>query len=74
METPTKNKKFSSHEEYFQSASPNALPLLISIQQMVENLLPNAKPCISYNIPAFKEKRTFFILRPLKIILEYTPH
>lgn len=66
METPIKNKKFSSQEEYFQSASPQALPLLISIQQKVENLLPSATRCISYNIPAFKEKRTFFYFAAFK--------
>lgn len=66
MATPTQNKKFSSHEEYFQSVSPNALPLLISIQQKVENLLPNTTKCISYNLPAFKEKRTFFYFAAFK--------
>jgi uncharacterized protein YdhG (YjbR/CyaY superfamily) len=57
---------FLSHEDYFNSASPNALPLLISIQAKVADLLPNASHCISYNMPAFKEKRVFFYFAAFK--------
>ena len=55
-----------SHEEYFASASPEALPLLQAIQTKVEVLLPNAIRCIGYNIPAFKHNRVFFYFGAFK--------
>jgi uncharacterized protein YdhG (YjbR/CyaY superfamily) len=57
---------FESHDEYFESASEIAAPLLISIQKTVENLLPEASRCVSYNMPAFKDKRTFFYFAAFK--------
>jgi uncharacterized protein YdhG (YjbR/CyaY superfamily) len=57
---------FASHDEYFESASDIAAPLLISIQKVVESLLPEASRCVSYNMPAFKAKRTFFYFAAFK--------
>lgn len=57
---------FKSHEEYFASASLEALPLLQAIQAKVEALLPNAIRCISYNIPAFKHNQVFFYFGSFK--------
>jgi uncharacterized protein YdhG (YjbR/CyaY superfamily) len=57
---------FPSHDEYFERASEIAVPLLISIQKTVENLLPEASRCVSYNMPAFKAKRTFFYFAAFK--------
>ncbi|MBE7368018.1 iron chaperone [Ramlibacter pallidus] len=57
---------FASHEAYFGSVAPEARPLLESIQAEVESLLPEAKRCISYNMPAFKTKRAFFYFAAFK--------
>jgi uncharacterized protein YdhG (YjbR/CyaY superfamily) len=51
---------FASHEEYFESVSPDVRPLLAAIQAKVETLLPDASRCIGYNMPAFRKKRVFF--------------
>ena len=56
----------SSHEDYFESTAPEARPLLQSIQTMVESLLPEAKQCISYSMPAFKSRRVFFYFAAFK--------
>lgn len=57
---------FSSHEAYLLSVEPEVRPLLESIQIKVGSLLPNASPCISYNMPAFKAKRVFFYFAAFK--------
>jgi len=51
---------FSSHEAYFESVPPGIRPRLESIQTRVELLLPDVVRCISYNMPAYKDGRTFF--------------
>ncbi|MFC3853229.1 iron chaperone [Salinispirillum marinum] len=57
---------FSSHEEYFESIAPEVRPLLVSIQERVESVLPDTARCISYNLPAFREKRVFFYFAAFK--------
>lgn len=57
---------FSSHEEYFQSVTPEARSLLASIQTRVETLLPEALRCISYNMPAFRAGHVFFYFAAFK--------
>lgn len=57
---------FASHEEYFESASPEARPLLQEIQTKVEALLPLASRCIGYSMPAFKHERVFFYFAAFK--------
>jgi uncharacterized protein YdhG (YjbR/CyaY superfamily) len=57
---------FSSHEEYFQSVTPEVRSLLVSIQTKVTALLPQASRCISYNMPAFRAKRVFFYFAAFK--------
>jgi uncharacterized protein YdhG (YjbR/CyaY superfamily) len=61
-----KSKKFLSHEDYFENATPEARPLLEAIQQKVELILPKASRCISYNMPAFKADRVFFYFAAFK--------
>jgi uncharacterized protein YdhG (YjbR/CyaY superfamily) len=56
----------SPYAEYFASASPEARHLLQAIQNKVEELLPDASPCISYKMPAFKQKRVFFYFAAFK--------
>jgi uncharacterized protein YdhG (YjbR/CyaY superfamily) len=57
---------FASHEEYFEAATPDARRLLLRIQAKVESLLPDASRCISYNMPAFKDRRVFFYFAAFK--------
>ena len=57
---------FSSHDEYFKSVAPEVRPLLVSIQEKVETLLPEASRCISYNMPAFRARRVFFYFAAFK--------
>jgi uncharacterized protein YdhG (YjbR/CyaY superfamily) len=57
---------FTTQEEYFESLALQASVLLISIQQRVETLLPDARRCISYNMPAFRDKRIFFYFAAFK--------
>ncbi len=57
---------FTSHDDYFKSVPSQALPLLKLIQEKVEVLLPEAVRCVSYNMPAFKDKRVFFYFAAFK--------
>jgi uncharacterized protein YdhG (YjbR/CyaY superfamily) len=56
----------SSHQEYFDSVAPEARLLLQAIQAKVESLLPEATPCISYRMPAFRARRVFFYFAAFK--------
>ena len=57
---------FPSHEAYFESAAAEARPLLLTIQAKVESLIPSTTRCISYNMPAFRDKRVFFYFAAFK--------
>ena len=56
----TARPKFESHEQYIQSAPKEVQDFLTRIQALVESMVPKAKRCISYNLPAFKLGKTFF--------------
>ena len=57
---------FTTHEDYF-AAQPCAVrQLLVQIQEEVERQVPGACRCISYNMPAFKLRRTFFYFAAFK--------
>lgn len=58
--------KFLSHDDYFASVAPEIKLLLKSIQAKVEALLPEVTRCISYNIPAYKDKHVFFYFAAFK--------
>jgi uncharacterized protein YdhG (YjbR/CyaY superfamily) len=62
---PTK-VQFESHEQYFASVPPDVRAILSRIQAVVESQVPEASRCISYNMPAFKLKRTFFYFAAFK--------
>ena len=51
---------FESHEAYVQSMPPEVRPLLLAIRDEVVSRLPEASPCISYQLPAFRAGRVFF--------------
>ncbi|HSH87414.1 MAG TPA: hypothetical protein VK958_09225 [Methylophilus sp.] len=57
---------FSTHEDYFASLAPDVKATMVSIQHRVQTLLPEATPCIHYNIPAFRAKRVFFYFAAFK--------
>jgi uncharacterized protein YdhG (YjbR/CyaY superfamily) len=57
---------FSSHEDCLASVRPEVRPLLLAIQAKVGELLPEAKRCISYSLPAFKDQRVFFYFAAFK--------
>ena len=58
--------KFKSHEHYIESAAIETQDILLHIQRIVENLVPDASRCISYNIPAYKLEKTFFYFAAFK--------
>lgn len=57
---------FASHEAYFESVPAEVRPVLMSVQAKVEALLPDASRCISYNMPAFRDRRVFFYFAAFK--------
>lgn len=56
----------TTHEDYFADASVEARPLLISIQKKVDELVPGSTRCISYKMPAFRQKKVFFYFAAFK--------
>jgi uncharacterized protein YdhG (YjbR/CyaY superfamily) len=50
--------RFTSHDDYIAAAHLQAQPILRQIGGIVEARVPQAVPCISYNMPAFKLART----------------
>jgi uncharacterized protein YdhG (YjbR/CyaY superfamily) len=57
---------FESHDAYFASVPAGVRPLLESIQAQVESLLPQAQRCISYQLPAYRDRRVFFYFAAFK--------
>jgi uncharacterized protein YdhG (YjbR/CyaY superfamily) len=55
-----------THEEYFATHPEPARKLLEAIQREVEQQIPSAIRCISYGLPAFKHRRTFFYFAAFK--------
>ena len=62
----TKTMTHTSHEEYFATIAPDVRSRLVSIQEKVAALLPDAAQCISYKMPAFRHKRIFFYFAAFK--------
>ena len=58
--------KFQSHEQYFAAASPEVQADLRRIQASVLGALPDAQPCVSYNMPAFRLGKVFFYFAAFK--------
>jgi uncharacterized protein YdhG (YjbR/CyaY superfamily) len=57
---------FESHDAYFASVPAGVLPLLESVQARVESLLPQAQRCVSYQMPAYRDRRVFFYFAAFK--------
>ena len=57
---------FESHDAYFASVPAEVRPRLAGIQARVESLLPSAQRCISYQMPAYRDRRVFFYFAAFK--------
>lgn len=53
-------QKFHSHDEYIASMPSDARQILLKVQAVVEAALPQARRCISYGMPAYRDGRVFF--------------
>lgn len=50
----------TTHDPYFATVPSGSAERLALIRSTVESLLPDAEPCISYRMPAYRAKRVFF--------------
>jgi len=57
---------FQSHDEYLASQPVEIRKRLEQVQKEVEARVPGATRTISYNMPAFKNERTFFYFAAFK--------
>lgn len=57
---------FTSHQAYFDTAEPEARRRLKAIAAKVAALVPQATPCISYSMPAFRDGHVFFYFAAFK--------
>jgi uncharacterized protein YdhG (YjbR/CyaY superfamily) len=57
---------FQTHEEYFATVPTELRTRLEQVQKEVESRVPGAVRCISYNMPAFKQQRSFFYFAAFK--------
>ena len=55
-----------SHEAYFATLAPDVATRLERIQHEVERRVPGAQRCISYQMPAFRQRRVFFYFAAFK--------
>ncbi len=62
----TEGIKFTSHEQYIAVAPMDKQAVLLKVQALVEEALPAAERCISYNIPAFRAGKVFFYFAVFK--------
>lgn len=57
---------FATHEEYFATLPHEIRVRMEQVRAEVERRVPDAVRCISYNLPAFRTKRTFFYFAAFK--------
>ncbi len=62
----TEGIKFTSHEQYIAAAPADKQAVLLKVQALVEEALPAAERCISYNIPAYRAGKVFFYFAVFK--------
>ena len=55
-----------THEAHFASMAPGVRERLERIQQEVERRVPGAQRCISYKMPAYRQRRVFFYFAAFK--------
>jgi hypothetical protein len=61
---------YKTHEEHFATVPAEVRTRLVAIQKQVEACVPGATKCISYDMPAFKQQKTFFYFAGFKSTLE----
>lgn len=57
---------YSSIEDYFAAAKPEARATLEEIRRIVESSVPDAEPVVSYQMPAFRKGRVFVYFAAFK--------
>ena len=57
---------YKTHEEYLATVPAEVRARLVAIQKQVEVCVPGATKCISYDMPAFKQEKTFFYFAGFK--------
>ena len=55
----TDQAKLTSIDAYLLSVTPEARAILANIRELIQHNVPDAQETISYQMPAFKRKRTF---------------
>ena len=55
-----------THDDYFEGLPPASRERLERIQAEVLARLPDAQPCIGYQMPAFRHKKIFFYFAAFK--------
>ena len=58
--------KFTTIDDYLGSVTPEAKQILQEIRQLIHHNVPNSQETISYQLPAFKQKRTFIYFAAFK--------
>lgn len=56
----TERTQFTSHEEYITTQPEEVQRILQTVQSLVETALPDARRCISYGMPAYRDGKVFF--------------
>jgi uncharacterized protein YdhG (YjbR/CyaY superfamily) len=51
----------TAHDTYFAAVPTEVRPKLAAIQAQVESLIPGARRCIGYRMPAFRGARNIFL-------------
>lgn len=62
----TEKPKFITIEDYLAKVTPEAKLILTEIRKLIHLKLPEAQETISYQLPAFKLKRTFIYFAAFK--------
>ena len=58
--------KFVTIDDYLATVTPEAKQILLEIRQLIRHNVPDAQETISYQLPAFKQKRTFIYFAAFK--------
>jgi uncharacterized protein YdhG (YjbR/CyaY superfamily) len=62
----TEHSKFANIDDYLGSVSPQSKLILEEIRKLIQVKVPNATETISYQLPAFKLRRTFIYFAAFK--------
>lgn len=62
----TARPSFSSVDDYIAAADPEVREVLRTIRTTVSEAVPEATECISYQMPAFRQKKVFFYFAAFK--------